>query len=100
MEDIHERVAALEANESNIFHQLTEIKDEVRDIRRLTTAVEKIAVQTKNTADKVDDLCAWKDRATAEPADDARYYRRTVVGCVLTTVIGAVMGAVLALVLK
>ena len=40
-EKIAERIATLEANNANIFHQLDEIKTDVKDIRRLTVAVEK-----------------------------------------------------------
>ena len=52
-ENINERISTLEANERNIFHQLDEIKNDVRDIRRLTAAVEKVALQTENTSKKV-----------------------------------------------
>ena len=39
----HELLAKHEANIEEIFHQLGEVKAEVRDIRKLTSAVEKLA---------------------------------------------------------
>ena len=35
-DSINGRISTLEANDRNIFHQLDEIKSDVRDIRRLT----------------------------------------------------------------
>lgn len=99
-ENISERVAKLEADGKNIFHQLTEIKEDVRDIRRLTAAVEKIAVKTENTARKVDDISERLESVEKTPAEDLKYYRRTAAGCLITGVIGIILGAVFALILK
>ncbi len=97
MEDhITERLAICEANDSNIFHQLTEIKSEVKDIRRLTSAVEKIAVQTKNTAEKIANIDKRLNCVERIPSDDLHYYRRFL----FTGIIGAVLGAVTALFFK
>ncbi len=95
-EHITERLAICEANDSNIFHQLNEIKSEVKDIRRLTSAVEKIAVQTKNSADKINSIDKRLDSVEKLPSDDLRYYRRFII----TTLIGAVLGVAAAILFK
>ncbi|MBQ7726604.1 MAG: hypothetical protein IJT66_05605 [Clostridia bacterium] len=95
-EHFSERLAICEANDSNIFHQLTEIKSEVKDIRRLTSAVEKIAVQTKNTAEKVAGINKRLDILEKVPTDDFHYYRRFL----FTGMIGAVLGALSAFLWK
>ena len=101
MEDnIAERVVKLEADNKNIFHQLTEIKEDVRDIRQLTAAVEKIAVKTDETAKKLDGISERIEAVERLPAEDMRYYRRMAVSCIITGVIGTVLGAVLALILN
>ena len=43
MSSVDERLGTLEANDKALFHQVDELKEEVRDIRRLTIAIEKIA---------------------------------------------------------
>ena len=91
-EHFTERLAICEANDSNIFHQLTEIKSEVKDIRRLTSAVEKIAVQTKNTAEKIDNIDRRLDTVERMPADNMRHYKRVFFDCLLTGVVGAFLG--------
>ena len=96
-EHITERLAICEANDSNIFHQLTEIKTEVKDIRRLTTAVEKIAVQTKNTAEKIDGIDRRLDTVERMPTENMRHYKRVLFDCLLTGAVGAFLGWLAAL---
>ena len=93
-------VVKLEADNKNIFHQLTEIKEDVRDIRQLTAAVEKIAVKTDETAKKLDGISERIEAVERLPAEDMQYYRRMAVSCIITGVIGTVLGAVLALILN
>ncbi len=99
-EQFMERLAKCEANESNIFHQLTEIKSEVKDIRRLTSAVEKLAVQTKNTVQKIDGIDRRLGTVEQKPAENFRHYKRVIVDCVLTGALGALIGAFAAYILK
>ena len=99
-EHVMERLAICEANDSNIFHQLTEIKSEVKDIRRLTTAVEKIAVQTKNTAEKIDTIDRRLDTVERTPAKNALHYKRLFFDCLLTGAVGALLGWIAALIFK
>ena len=48
MEDhVAERLAALEANDKNIFHQLDEVKREMKDTRQLTIAVKELAISSQ-----------------------------------------------------
>ncbi len=98
--DITERVTRLEADDKNIFHQLDEIKTEVRDIRRLCTAVEKIAVQTKNTEQKVNDISDRLENVEKAPAEEFKHYKRVIYGCIITGTIGVILGALLAMILK
>lgn len=98
--ELHERVARLEADEKTIFHQLTEIKDEVKDIRRLTAAVEKIAIKTESIDSKVDDMGARISAVEKEPAQNFLHYKRLASGSIITAVISAVCAAILALIMK
>ena len=99
-EKIVERIAKLEANDANIFHQLSEIKTEVKDIRRLTTAVEKIAVQTENITHKVDGIDARLDNVEKQSVEEYKHYKRVIVSCVITGIIGTIIGAIFALIIN
>ena len=99
-DSINGRISTLEANDRNIFHQLDEIKSDVRDIRRLTSAVEKVALQTENTANKVNSIDKRLAFVEQTPCEDMKYYKRIIIGCIITGIIGTVLGAVAALILR
>lgn len=95
-----ERIAILEANDRNIFHQLDETKRDIRVLSELTQAVQKIADKTDNTAallEKVDKRLAKIERA---PASDFNHYKRATVSALISGAIGIILGAVFALILK
>ncbi len=95
-----ERIATLEANDRNIFHQLDETKQDIRVLQELTKAVQKIADKTDNTAsllEKVDKRLAKIEKA---PAVSLNNYKQTAVSAVITGVIGIILGAFFALILR
>lgn len=98
--DVDARLTALETEQKNVFHQLDELKAEVKDIHTLTTSVEKIAVQMDATSKKVDKIDSRLEEIEKEPADSFKHYKRVVIGCIITGLLGAVFGALLALVIK
>lgn len=95
-----ERIATLEANDRTLFHQLDEVKHEVKEIHRLTAAVEAVATQTKSTAEKVDAINERLEGVEKSPTEDFKYYKRTIIGAVFTGVVGIIIGAVLTLIIK
>ncbi|MBQ8338220.1 MAG: hypothetical protein IJY33_03665 [Oscillospiraceae bacterium] len=97
--ELHERVAKLEADEKNIFHQLTEIKDEVKDIRRLTNAVEKIAVKTESIDSKVDEMGLRISAVERDPSDSFKHYKRLIAGAVISAAVSSIIVAILALIM-
>lgn len=97
---ILERLATCESNDKNIFHQLDEIKEDVRDIKRLTVAVERIALQTKSTNEQVVGINERLDNLEQAPAEEAKYYKRVIISCIITGVISLILGAVLSLIIK
>lgn len=95
-----ERLATLEANIRNIFHQLDELEENVGDLHRLTTAVEKLATQGASTAkavDKIDKRLAVVERM---PGEEAQHYRRLIIGAICSGIIGALIGAIMGVVLR
>lgn len=102
-----ERLSALEANEKNIFHQLDEIKQEQKDQRQLIVVVEQIASKTNVISGKVTEVnetvVQINDRVTnleQEPARAYKKYKETIITSVITLILGAIVGGLLALLLK
>lgn len=98
--EIHERLAKLEADDRNIFHQLSEIKEEVKDIRRLTHAVEQIAVKTESIDSKVDDMGRRLLVVEREPAESFSHYKKLIIGAIITATLSTVLANILSLVMK
>ena len=97
---ILERLATCESNDKNIFHQLDEVKKEMKATRQLTIAVKELAVNTKATAEKVDEISDRLSTVEHAPAEDMKYYKRIVIGFVVTGVIGIILGDVMTLIMK
>ncbi len=95
-----ERLSALETNEKNIFHQLDEIKQEQKDQRQLIVVVEQIASKTNVIAGKVNQIDERMTNLEQEPARAYKKYKETIFTSIITLIIGAVVGGLLALLLK
>ena len=89
------RIAVLETNERNIFHQIDEMKEEIKVLRLLATAVQQLADKTENNTallQKVDKRLA---NIELQPVGDYNHYKRVIVAALVTGVLGAVLGALL-----
>lgn len=84
----------------SLKHRMKEVEDKQDGIYNLTLSVHDLAksVETlaKGQAEQGDRLEALEK----EPAENAKYYKRTIVSCIITTVVGVIIGAVIALILK
>lgn len=99
MQQIHERLATLEANVTTLFRQAREAKGEIKDIRQLTEAVAKIAAKTESIDQKIDNIDNRLNDVEQAPAKDYNHYRRTIISGAITGVIGIILGALLSLII-
>ena len=98
--ELEERIAVCEANDKNIFHQLDELKTEVRDMHDLAASVKVIATKTDEINTKVDGIGNRLEKVERVPAEDYRHYKRLIYGCIITGIVGAIIGSIFALILK
>ncbi len=92
-----ERIAVLETNDRNIFHQLDEMKEEIKVLRELATALQQLADKTENNTALLQKVDKRLENIESKPAADLNHYKRVAVAALITGVIGAVLGAVLAI---
>ena len=92
-----ERLAVLEANDKNIFHQLNEMKEEIKVLRELATAVQQLADKQENNTALLIKLDNRLDGIESRPGDDLNHYKRVAWAAVISGVVGAVLSAVLTL---
>lgn len=107
MPSIDERLSTLEANDKALFHQVDELKEDVRDIRRLTIAIEKIAGKVDNIDLKVDNVDSKVNGIderlqTVEhvPAANWTKFKQAIISSIVSVVVGGLLGALIALVIK
>jgi seryl-tRNA synthetase len=100
MPTLTERVTTLEANEKTLFHKLDEIRADVNDIHELSASVKVIATETMNISQKVDKIDSRLSEVEKQPAAAYTHYKRLIIGCVITGVLGAVIAAIMAVILK
>lgn len=91
----------------SLEHRMTNCEENNEQIHKMTTSIEKMAVNMEYMAKEQkrqgDEQARQGDRLEIlehEPADTLKYLKRQVISCIITGVVSAILGAVLALVLK
>lgn len=95
-----EKVAILETNIKTLFKLVDDVKSEIKAIHKLATSIELLAQKMQSVDEKVGNIDVRLDAIEKQPTEDVRYYKRTLISCVITGVITAVLGALLALIIK
>ena len=106
-----ERIAKLESENVTLFHYIKEIKDEQKEFRKLVTAVEKIANQTADNREmleqnntKLDDISARLTDVEHQPAESAKKradkISDTVIAVVVTGIVNVIITALITFLTK
>ena len=93
-----ERLAVLEANDRNIFHQIDEMKGEIKIMRELIAAVQHLADKTESNTALLQKVDKRLENIESAPLADLEHYKRVAVAAIITGVVSALLGAVLALI--
>lgn len=81
----------------SLKHRVEEVEQKQSEIGELTQSVNKLAINMGYMLDEQKEQGERLKKLETEPADNAKYYRRTIISCVITTVIGGILGALIAL---
>ena len=102
---MNEQEVAIKLNDHN--HEIASLKHRVKGceenqkaLAELIRSVDKLANSMENMVNEQKEQGERLERLENAPADDFKYYKRLIAGCVITGIIGAILGAVLALILK
>lgn len=82
---------------ASLKHRMDDVEKKQDEIYELTNAVNKLAVSVEFMAKEQSEQGKRLDTLEKEPAENAKYYKRTIISCVITTLVGAVIGALIAL---
>ncbi len=88
-------------------HEIQDLKTKVNAVQDLNTQIsnmalniQKLAINIETMAETQKDTIIRLSSLEKVPLEDSRYYKRLIVGCLITGLIGAVLGAIMALIIK
>lgn len=81
----------------SLKHRVEEVEQKQSEIGELTQSVNKLVINMGYMFDKQKEQGEMLKKLETEPADNAKYYKRTIISCIITTVIGGILGALIAL---
>lgn len=80
--------------------EIKTIKKDVNDINSLVVSVSILAENMKSMVKEQEKQGKRLEALEKAPLQDYNYYKRLIIGCLLTGVIGTILGAVLALIIR
>lgn len=90
----------------SLKHRMNEREENDKTLLELTVSVKSLATNMEYTAKEQQKLTKEQqkqgerlERLEHEPTEEYKHYKRLIIGCVITTVIGAIVGAILTSVL-
>ena len=98
-----EIVVALTKHENEIKslkHRVTDCEQQNDTISSLTISVNKLAVNMEHMIDEQKDQSTRLTALEKVPAERLRYFRETLIKCVLSSIAGSLLGALMTLILK
>ena len=93
-----ETAVILERHDQNIKslkHRMDKVEKSQEEIVELTKAVNELTINMKHMIEEIKEQGNRLEKMENEPVENAKYYKRTAIACVITTIIGAAIGAVL-----
>ena len=98
--DITQVLVTLEGHEHEIKslkHRMDTAEKKQDELVRLTTAVNELAVSVKYLAEGQEKQGDRIEKLEREPADDAKYFKRIFISCIITSIVSGIIGAVIGL---
>ena len=97
MEDIETRVTRLEDKVHHIEKEQSDIKEVVKETRKMANSIEIMALEMTHVKDDVKDI---KKTVALHHTEEPNKLMNSIKTAIATGVVGAIIGAILALILK
>lgn len=69
-------------------------------LNKLVSSVDKLAINMEYMAKEQKEQGERLERLEHEPAEDYKHYKRLIIGCIVTGLLSALVGAVITLIIK
>lgn len=84
----------------SLKHRMKDIEERDKTLSELTTSVKTLAVNMEYMAKEQQNQGERLERLEREPYDNYKHYKQVLIGCIITTVVGTFLGALLTLIIK
>lgn len=84
----------------NFERRILTLEDNNKTLNRIATSVEVLATNMKTMANEQKEQGERLRKLEREPSDTLNYYKKLAIGCVITGVIGTIVGAILSLIIS
>lgn len=98
-EEIAVKLENHEQEIKSLKHRMNEREKTDETLVELTTSVKTLSLNMEYMLKEQQKQGEHLERLEHEPTDEYKHYKRLIIGCIITTVIGAVLGVILATVL-
>lgn len=83
----------------SLKHRMNEQEERSNVLTELVTSVKLLANNMEHMAKEQEEQGKRLESLEHEPAETSKYYRRTVVSCILTTLVGGAVGYIISFIL-
>lgn len=84
----------------SLKHRVSDIESKQSEIGSLAQSVNELAINMRYMVEEQKKQGERLRKLEAEPLDNAKYYKRTIITAIITAFIGAILGAIISLVIK
>ena len=79
----------------SLKHRMDEVEDKNNALTELTLSVNSLATNMKHMVHEQEKQGERLERLEQAPAEEHKYYKRTILSCIITTLVGALLGGLL-----
>lgn len=90
----------------SLKHRMTKCEEQQSLLNKLVNSTDKLAInmeymakEQKKQGERLEKQSERLEKLEHEPAEEFKHYKRLIIGCILTGIIGAIVGAVITLII-
>lgn len=100
MNELETKVVQHEEQIKTLFNKTSRLENITTELNKLAMSVEKLAINQSAMIEQQKSLREDIDQIKEQPTKDAKEIKMTIIKCIITGVLSALVGAILALVIR
>lgn len=100
MNDLETKVIKHDEQIKTLFNSVSELKSVTNEINKLAISIEKIAINQTTMIEESKQLKKDVDAIKEQSNKDAHDIKMTILKCIITGVLSAIVGAIMVLIIK